>query len=191
VALLGLKFGPIQVESAPVLVRDLSPIGKELGAHIDAVLGLDVLGSRPFTIDFANRRIRFAQESSPHPLRAINSQLRCLVVSTEIQGRPVRLLVDTGVRDLILFKQNTRGRFPKLQVIGEGNAPNLCGKVRLRQVALPRIRLGDTEFADLRTFLMDAPAAEASNFDGLLGTASLGARLVSIDFERNSLTWVR
>ncbi|MGO8735825.1 MAG: retropepsin-like aspartic protease [Terriglobia bacterium] len=191
VALPGLKFGPIRMESVPVLVRDLSPIEKELGAHIDAVLGLDVLGSRPFTIDFVNRRISFAPESSTHLSRAINSQLRCLVVITEIQGRPVRLLVDTGVRDLILFKQDTRGRLLKLRVSGEESTPKLGGKARLRQVALPPIRLGDTEFAHLHTLLMDTPAAEASNFDGLLGTASLGARLISIDFERNRLTWVR
>jgi len=191
VTLPGLNFGPIRMESAPVLVRDLSPIEKEFGAHIDAVLGLDVLGSRPFTIDFANRRISFAPESSPLPSRAFNSKFRCLVVITEIQGRPVRLLVDTGVRDLILFKQDTRGRLLKLRVFSEENTPNLGGKARLRQVALPPIRLGDTEFAHLHTFLMDTPAAEASNFDGLLGTASLGARLISIDFERNRLTWVR
>jgi predicted aspartyl protease len=191
VALPGLKFGPLQAESVPVLVRDLSPIGKELGARIDAVLGLDVLGSRPFTIDFANRRVRFAPESSEPPSPAINSRLRCLVVNTEIQGRPLRLLVDTGVRDLILFNQDTRGRLPKLQVIGEENSSSLGGKTRLQQVVLPPIRLGDTEFANLRTFLMVAPAGEASSFDGLLGTASLGARALCIDFQRNRLTWVR
>lgn len=190
-ALPGLKLGPAQVKSVPVLVRDISPIGNELGASIDAVLGFDVLGPRPFTIDFANRRIRFAPESSAPPSSASNSRLRCLIVDADIQGRPLRLLVDTGARDLILFKKDPRGRFPGLRIIGEENTHNLGGNTRLRQVALPPIRLGDAEFANLRTYLMDAPASEASNFDGLLGITFLGARLLSIDFERNRLTWVR
>lgn len=191
VALPGLKLGPLQVESVPVLVRDLSFIEKELGARIDAVLGLDVLGSRPLSIDFADRRIRFAPESSAPPSPATHAQLRCLVVNAEIEGRPLRLLVDTGAKDLILFKKDTRGHLPKLRVMGEESIPSLGEKGRMQQVTLPPLRLGDTEFAHLRTFLVEAPATEASNFDGLLGVASLGARILSFDFERNKVTWER
>jgi len=190
VALPGLKFGPIQVESVPVLVRDLSSIEEALGARIDAVLGLDVLRSRSFSIDFTARRIHFAPESSALPSPTINSPLGGMVVEAERQGHPLHLLVDTGARDLILFKKHIQGCSPKLQVIGELNISKLGGKVRLQQVVLPPIYLGDQELANPRAFLMDAPTDEPFGIDGLLGVASLGVRSLSFDFERHRMTWV-
>ena len=47
-----LQVGPVLVEFAPVLVRDLSVLEKALGVKIDAVIGLDELGWSNFTIDY-------------------------------------------------------------------------------------------------------------------------------------------
>lgn len=190
VVLPSLKFGPIQVESLPILVRDLTFLEGEVGNRVDAMLGLDVLGSRSFIIDFPARRILFAPQSSSNPARVPDSPLWFLVVGAEVQGCPVRLLVDTGSSGLILFKQRLRGRLPKLRVIGEGIISNMGGKARVQRVSLPFIHLGDTEISNLDALLMDAPAAKALNVDGLLGVGSLGARRISFDFERNRLTWV-
>jgi len=190
VVLPSLRFGPIQAESLRVLVRDLTFLEEEVGTRVDAMLGLDVLGSRSFIIDLPARRIFFAPQSPPNTVRVPHSHLWCLVVKAEVQGCPVRLLVDTGSSALILFRKRIRGRLPELRVIGEGIISNMGGRTRAQQVSLPSIHPGDTEISNLDALLMDAPAAKALNVDGLLGVGSLGARRISFDFERNRLTWV-
>lgn len=190
VVLPSLKLGPIQLASLQVLVRDLTFLEDEVGTRVDALLGLDVLGSRSFVIDFAARRILFAPQSSANTGRVPNSHLWCLVVKAEVQGCPVRLLVDTGSNELILFRKRLRGRLPKLRVIGEGIISNLGGKARVQQVSLASVHVGDTEISNLNALLMDAPAVTAITVDGLLGVGSLRARRISFDFERKQLTWV-
>jgi predicted aspartyl protease len=190
VVLPSLRLGPIHAESVPELARDLTFMEDEVGAHVDALLGLDVLGLRSFIIDFPARRIVFAPQSLPGTVRVLTSRPWCLVVRAEVQGCPVRLLVDTGSSELILFRKRLRGRLPGLKVIGERIVSNLGGRTRVQQVSLPSVQLGDTVISNLDALLMDAPAGKTLSVDGLLGVRSLGARRISFDFERSRLTWV-
>src|ERR1700722_17801790 len=53
-----LEFGPMRRDNLPVMVEDLSFFQKALPVRIDAVIGLDVLGSA-FEIDYLARKIYF------------------------------------------------------------------------------------------------------------------------------------
>jgi predicted aspartyl protease len=190
VVLPSLKLGPIQVKSLRVVVRDLTFVEAQVGTRVDAMLGLDVLGSRSFIVDFPARRILFAPQSLPDTARVPASHLWYLVVKAEVQGCPVRLLVDTGSSELILFRKRLRGRLPELRVIGEAIISNMGGRARVQRVSLPSVHLGNTEISNLEAFLMDAPEAQALTVDGLLGVGSLGARRISFDFEGHRFSWV-
>ena len=43
----------------PVIVQDLSFAEKALGIRVDAMIGFDVLGQSPFTIDYESRKLVF------------------------------------------------------------------------------------------------------------------------------------
>jgi hypothetical protein len=58
-----LTFGPLQGENLIVNVADLSHVGNP-GARIDAIIGLDVLESIPFQIDYKAMRVKFGPISS-------------------------------------------------------------------------------------------------------------------------------
>ncbi|HEV2273717.1 MAG TPA: aspartyl protease family protein, partial [Acidobacteriaceae bacterium] len=111
-----LEFGPIRAANVPVLIEDLSFLEKALPVHIDAMIGLDVLGHGSFVIDYASRAIGFG----PAPPLPVSIPLRVkdglAIVDAEVNHAPVRLLVDTGASSLILFETGMPGSVSGLGV---------------------------------------------------------------------------
>jgi hypothetical protein len=54
-----VRLGPVHVARLPVVVQDLSLAASVLGTRIDAMVGLDLLGHVPFTIDYQAKEIAF------------------------------------------------------------------------------------------------------------------------------------
>ena len=81
-----------------------SAIGRTSKLRIDAIVGLDVLARTGFSIDYRKRVLRFTpgDQASQSPLS--NSCWPFVTVRMTIAGQHVRLLVDTGSSDLVLFK---------------------------------------------------------------------------------------
>jgi hypothetical protein len=84
--------------------RSIGPRSYLEGVRIDAIVGLDVLARSSFSINYRTRVLRFAptdREDSAAPLELV---WPFLTVRMTIAGQQVRLLVDTGSSDLVLFK---------------------------------------------------------------------------------------
>lgn len=183
-----LKFGPVQIGTLRAVVGDLFSLSGA-GTRIDAVIGLDVLRSSSFSIDYELRRMMFGPlAASPRatPLQTISP---LLTVTVQVEGQPMRLMVDTAARKLVLFDGRAQARLPKLSwrltVIQSRAASSYA-----REVELGRVRLGDTEWCQRPAFLIEVPAFADGDLDGILAPSSLQLKRLDFDFERNLLGWV-
>lgn len=186
-----VRVGPVTATSVTALLQDLSFIEQGLGVHVDAMVGLDVLGRTSFSIDYEAGKLAFGPVDPSETPNALQVGPGYVYLTLYVQERPIHLVVDTGTKDLILFEARVRDRLNGLQAQGTKTSSNLGGDVRLRQVNLPEARLGSTPLGSLNAFLLDSPAQGAPGFDGLLGVRSLGLTRLAFDFERQTISWER
>lgn len=184
-----LRLGPIRAQSLPVAVGDLSFL---VGTRIDAIIGLDVLKFSSFQIDYESQRISFGPIRPSEAVTGFRGVWPFLIIQMEVQDRPIRLLVDTGSRDLILFESRLQDRLPKMITRGEKIIYHSSGESHLKKVLLPSSSLGQTKWKLLTAYLLDtATDAYPSDVDGVMGVLSLGVKRIRFDFERNTLSWDR
>jgi predicted aspartyl protease len=182
-----IAFGPLRLESHPVLVVDLGAV-PGLGT-IDAVIGLDVLRRASFQIDYRSHRLTFG---SPPPARSsvpFQTSAPLLSVDVAIGDQPVRLIVDTAASRLTLFPERLRAAAPVAGHGGSLNIVGLAGRTRVDAVDLHQVRLGDTVFPTYAGAFLFGASGQYEGFDGILGGLSRAVRRVGFDFERGRLHW--
>lgn len=167
------------------LAFDLSPMSRWLGVQIDAILGLDVLCSSSFEVDYRYRRIYFGLLSTPENSVAFEHNLKALVVPSRVDGRPLHLLVDTGSDSLAIFAD----RLKELNVPG-GNEKgrDLSGAVSFKTIHATQVQLGDRRLHDVQVFVTPA-MPETQGYDGSLAPTAIGATRIYFDFERMRFGW--
>jgi hypothetical protein len=102
----------------------------------------------------------------------------------------MQLLVDTGTRDLVLFKSRMSASLLPMPWKGEKMIQYASGLAHLRRFELHQVTLGDQHWDNLPGLLLDAPMdAYPPNIDGVLGVLALGGTRVQFDFERAELGW--
>jgi len=183
-----LRFGPVVVRSARVLVADLS-FFSSYGTRIDAIIGLDVLRLSSFRVDYAARRITFGSVADSPSTVAFQAVVPLLIVDLKIGSQIVRLMVDTGAPRLTLFPNRMQSRLPGFLLKGARTGQSPGGMSQLRDVELAACRLGPTEWRHVLAFLADVPAPSFLDFDGVLAPSSLAVKSMGFDFQRNRLSW--
>jgi hypothetical protein len=185
--LSGLRIGPLEPGDVPAQIGDLSYLQ---GTRIDAIVGLDVLARKCFRIDYKAHRLSLApsdRESAAVPLQTI---WPFLTVRLFVAGHPMQLLVDTGSRDLMLFKSRMPAALLPVPWKGEKIVQHASGLAHLLRFELPEVILGDQHWDSLPGFVLDAATdAYPPGIDGVLGVLALGGTRVRFDFERGELSW--
>lgn len=180
-----VRIGPIRVAGIDMMVARLADIS-EFVENADGIIGLDVLSrAKKIAIDYERRRIFFevheGRGSEP-------SATKALVVPVVIQGLPMRLLIDTGLRYLLLYRDRLRSALPHLRTEGEPR-DLLIGRLRATQVNLPGVQIFGPE-AVTPVFLIEGPGkSDLDGVDGCLGPASLHAKRLELDFAAKVLRW--
>jgi predicted aspartyl protease len=180
-----VRIGPIRVAGIDMMVARLADIS-EFVENADGIIGLDVLSrAKKIVIDYERRRIFFELDegrgSEP-------SDTKALVVPVVIQGLSMRLLVDTGLRYVLLYKGRLRSALPHLRTEGEPR-DLLIGRLRATQVNLPGVQIFGPE-AVTPVFLIEGPGkTDLGGVDGCLGPASLHAKRLELDFAAKILRW--
>ncbi len=182
------QLGPIRIAQLPMMMNDLGYL-RETAPGVDGVIGLDVLRLRSFSIDFGRRKITFG---APRVLRssvAMEMDQSYLAVEARMLGRPLRLLVDSGVRTILLYRDRMGERLPNVRIEQQIRGASLSGSTALEVVTLPPAQLNGTELERRAVYLRNSPVGFLRGIDGYLSLTALRARRISFDFERNLLSW--
>jgi predicted aspartyl protease len=183
-----IRLGPLARESMPMLVQDLSFFQSKLGVRIDALIGLDILGTSSFEINYANRRISFGSTTPGSEGVSFKTDPPLVTVEMTIEGQPFRLVVDTGASGLILFDKRASKKPRTWQVTGEASSWNMSGQFSMQSIQISQSQLGNSGLGGMRAYLT-ADQSQGLGFDGLMGVSMLRAAQISFDFERRLFTW--
>jgi len=164
--------GPAAAERVPVAIMPIPPV---VGA--DGLLGLSFLRHFIFRLDYDQERVSFAAATNRlmggGSMLALQQEAPPLVVQTEVDGIPARLVLDTGasqgliLRSWFVAKHKLRERYPKRlnTVTGLG----LSGQMRGEIVRLRTLKLGDytitNVFAEFET-TADAWSGDSAGYVG-------------------------
>jgi hypothetical protein len=180
------ELGALRIAHLSMMLNDLT----HLKVHgIDGIIGLDVLRLRSFSIDFARRRITFG--SSPTLRSSVMMELNkaYLAVDVQLLDRPVRLLLDSGVSTILLYRDRLGNRPPELRVERRIRGTSLGGATSLEVVMLPPIKLKGTSLNRHAVLLRNSPAGFLPGLAGYLSLNALGAQRTTFDFEKNIFSW--
>jgi hypothetical protein len=181
----GFRIGARQPGSVPAGVSDLSYLE---GVRIDAIVGLDVLARTSFSIDYRKRVLKFSADGREESVAPLELVWPFLTVQMTIGGQQVRLLVDTGSSDLVLFKSRMPAVLTGAPWRGDKTVQYASGIARLRRLELREVRLGARIWDTLPAWSLDRmPGGYPRSIDGVLGVVALGCQRVQFDFERNEL----
>jgi predicted aspartyl protease len=185
----GFRIGALQSGPVPAGVGDLSYLR---GVRVDAIVGLDVLARMSFSIDYRTRMLSFSPEGQEESVASLELAWPFLTVRMTIGGQQVRLLVDTGSSDLVLFEARMPSALANPPWKGDKTVYYASGAARLLRLELRQARLGTHTWDKLPAWTLDrALDGYPDSIDGVLGVAALGCRRVRFDFERGELGWTR
>ena len=210
-----VRLGPVRATGVEGLIADLSFAEKSLGIRIDAIVGLDVLGHGNFSIDYSAGQILFGPTDTANWVAGFNPGLPQVIIEFQTDTRPVRLLVDTGAKYLILFARRNSDSahddagalrpvtaltvanlppLPPVQQNDQTTGPRIVtfgGDVLLQPVLLSQLRLGALQLPDQLAYLSPFDAGTPLGFDGVLGVGALHVQRIDFDFEHGRLSWIR
>lgn len=173
-----LELGALRVNSAQFLVADLSEVERTWKVPIAGILGLDILGRVSFRLDYENQLLEFGDVSPDGIPVDLSGEGHLPIAEVKINGRPLRLLVDTGSDRLVFFGNNVAAR----TVSGPGNdlltGSSVSGVVPVREVSSLEVEWKGERF---RQNAVVVPNRQEPWFDGLLSVRSLGFRSLAMD----------
>jgi len=181
-----LEFGPIRRSLFPVTVQDLSFLEKALSVRIDGIIGVDMLGSSSFVIDYPSRTIRFGPTESMQGSIPLQMKQGRAIVDATVNHSTMHLLLDTGAFSLTLFVEGTQPWPASAPPSGKAIVPS-DGK----QVQLSSFALGDAEFGREVALLVGNPRDAGHDFDGLMSPVALGMTRIAVDLGGGRLAFSR
>jgi predicted aspartyl protease len=191
VMLPDLRLGPIHTTNLRAFVEDLSFADKALGVRIDAIVGLDVIGHGGFSIDYRSRQMLFGASGLSNWVATFEAGSPQAIVEVQIDARPVRLVVDTGARYIVLFELEDHRRFAKMSDSERQTVSDLGGNSQLGAVRLNDVRFGGMELHNQTAYVTQSVGGGTFDFDGVLGVAVLKLQRIDFDFEHGRIGWIR
>lgn len=182
-----VEVGPLRRSNMPVMVEDFSKIEIDVGVHVDAVIGLDVLGAMSFTIDYQKSEILFRASPQRHSA-SFTAGPQFIILSLKTGGKELHLLLDTGTPRLVLFRDALHDLdYDWSDKTGAGE--NMSGTVAFRTVILQDAHLGHEDMGPQAAAVVASQTNTRSNYDGLIGVRLLHPKRLSFDFDRQILGW--
>jgi len=163
-AWVDMKFDRVEVKDVPALVQDLSPIGRQLGVPIKALIGAQLLRHAHVTFDRRGDQFVVRRQDAPSPpeasrvplfyLRGGGMLLRATVTAKD--DSPIPLLVDSS-RPFPLFLQDAAWKKAGIEVQSLASVPD---SPTMRHGTVPMFRMGGFDLAKM-------PAIEGGDFTEL------------------------
>lgn len=182
-----IQVGSRRFTSVPVLVSDLTPLRQPLGAQLDGIIGTDLLGHDQLGIDYRTRTLTLGECSAGNFRVPFETTTQLAGVRANIDGRPVRLLVDTGASATLLFRAGHLAPAKASTDRGFGFA----GQMAVSRSLLRDASLGEDSLANRPAFVVDHRPDDLADFEGFLSPAALGFKRICLDFARREFSWLR
>jgi len=175
-----LDLGPIHATGLPVNVMDLSQLEKSLGTEIAGLIGMDVLGRASFRLDYDTKELEFGDIADEGIAVEYDAASRLALAEASLQGRRVRLIVDTGSDLVVVYGKSWEAFEPARLVSQTQQGTSVAEQVPAREIAKPEMQLGGRQFRGMRTYYV--PSGAAVGYDGFFGVRAL--KLHGISFDR-------
>lgn len=183
-----VKLGPSHVGELSVIVQDLSFAEEALGTRVDAMIGFDLLGQSPFTIDYESRKLVFGPVDPSFSTVPYSPGLPYAIVILQVQQQKLEILVDTGTSNLVLFQSGVRDCRSAINTVGQETWTSMGGEMPVKKAQLLNAYLGAVSWGQRGAYVPDNSAHQPSGLAGLLGTVALGKR-VAFDPVRKVVAW--
>lgn len=179
-----LRVGPMRVGTTAVMVANLTDYST-FAENIDGILGLDLLTKiKKLTIDYDTGMLSFLLDDQA---ARDHSPSHCLIVRLLVQGRPLRLVLDTGIQGIVLYGRTLHG-LSNFRTEGETSDATM-GRTRGKQIKLPGVRIGHAEIVATVFVVDDSGHDLPPGVDGYIGPAVLQAKRIELDFAASTLRW--
>jgi hypothetical protein len=179
-----IKVAGFVATAHPVVVADLGATAVSLRlARMDGIIGIDLVRTRSFGIDYGRRLLLFGSRPSASNRVPFAEHPFLVVLTAAVDGRAVRLSVDTGASHLVLFSDQWPGPSEP-----SASAAQMSGTSRVGVLDVGELRIGRWRIR--RPAAVTAMSRGNLGTEGLLGIPAFGApRYVEFDFDRREFGW--
>jgi predicted aspartyl protease len=187
VSIRDLQLGPLRLRKLDGIAMDLSNVGRALGVRPDVVIGMDVLHRANLIIDYKAQTITFGSSPALSHGAPLVSDMRFVLLDSNVLGRSLRLKLDTGFNSLLLYGERLDGL---VQPVDTGaRIAGVAQESSVRSVNSPEVRIGNWLAYHMIVSVIDGAPRDVTEYDGLLGPRLLNARRVTFDFDHHMLYW--
>lgn len=181
------QIGSLHIHNLRMMVASLRD-SSDFADTVDGIIGLDVLGLyKSVRINFDDQLLTLARGRASDDLDL--SRTRAFAIHLNVQGQQLCLILDTGLRDIVLFQDRIRNNAPHLKLIKK-TAGGHEGRFEGDIAVLGGIRIGSGESQRSAFVIRKAPQSLPADIDGFLGVRALNSSLIELNFEVRTLRLV-
>jgi len=177
------QIGSLQIHNLRMMVASLRE-SSEFADAVDGIIGLDVLRLyQRIRINFDDKLLTLAVGHASDHAELNRSQ--AFAIHLNVQGRQLCLILDTGLRGIVLFKDRIRNDAPHLKLTKQ--TPGSEGSFAGELAVLTGIHVGSRESQSSAFVIRKAPKSLPAGIDGFIGVRALNSSLVELHFEFRTL----
>jgi predicted aspartyl protease len=187
-----VRLGWIQAPRLPMVVVDLAHLERRLGTRIDAIIGLDFFAGQDISIDYKQRKITRglsgqARHAVPVEVYSVGGA-PYWVLPISLDGKAIRVLLDTGANDLGLFSPRATRTFKLVSSESIAHA-SAAGEGKAMVLPSMTLVLSDGKFKNQAAVVPGEPPDALREIDGVLGPIALGITRIELDWGQKCLRW--